>query len=405
VYETVAGLVCSVRPAARDLVESAAKDPAMRVEKLRSGRYRAAYTGPDHRLYRAPATFEAKDDAVAWLSARRAEIELRVWAPEVAARAAANATLPTLRQYGDKWIENRRTRGRELRPTTREQYRMLLETQIYPTFGDIRIDQISVEDVNEWYDAVAPGRETLRSHAYSLLRTIFNSAATERPHPFVPYNPAHIRGAGNVKRVHKVRPASLEELRTIVNELPPRYKVMALLAAWCALRFGELTELRRGDIDVGTGRVKIRRAVTRAGGEFIIGLPKSDAGIRDVAIPPHLMPLVQGHLDDFTGPGRDALVFPAADNSDLNMAPSSLYRVYYPAREAAGRKDLRWHDLRHTGAVLAAQTGATLAELMGRLGHSTPVPPCATSTPPPTATPRLPAVFRRSLVRRCLATG
>ena len=45
----------------------------------------------------------------------------------------------------------------------------------------------------------------------------------------------------------------------------------------------------------------------------------------------------------------------------------------YLAREAgAGRPDLRFHDLRHTGAVLAAQTGATLAELMGRLGHSTP---------------------------------
>ncbi len=43
-----------------------------------------------------------------------------------------------------------------------------------------------------------------------------------------------------------------------------------------------------------------------------------------------------------------------------------------PPRVAADRPDLRWHDLRHTGAVLAASTGATLAELMGRLGHSTP---------------------------------
>jgi integrase len=41
------------------------------------------------------------------------------------------------------------------------------------------------------------------------------------------------------------------------------------------------------------------------------------------------------------------------------------------ARRTAGRPDLRFHDLRHTGAVLAAQTGATLAELMARLGHST----------------------------------
>ena len=49
-----------------------------------------------------------------------------------------------------------------------------------------------------------------------------------------------------------------------------------------------------------------------------------------------------------------------------------LKRPFDRARQAAGRPDLRFHDLRHTGAVLAAQTGATLAELMARLGHSTP---------------------------------
>ena len=27
-----------------------------------------------------------------------------------------------------------------------------------------------------------------------------------------------------------------------------------------------------------------------------------------------------------------------------------------------GRPDLRWHDLRHSGAMLAAATGATLAD-------------------------------------------
>jgi len=37
----------------------------------------------------------------------------------------------------------------------------------------------------------------------------------------------------------------------------------------------------------------------------------------------------------------------------------------------AGRlDDLTFHDLRHTGQTLAAQTGATLADLMKRLGHS-----------------------------------
>lgn len=343
-----------------------------RVEQLASGRYRAAYTGPDRQLYRAPMTFAARDDAIAWLSARRAEIEMQIWAPDVAARGQATRSVPTLQTYADVWVETRKTKGRALRPTTRRQYRMLLENFIYPTFGDERLDRITAEDVNEWYDALAPGRETIRAQSYSLLRTILGSAASERPNPLIPYNPAHIRGAGSTKRVHQVQPATLEELSIIVEELPDRYKLMALLAAWCALRFGELTELRRGDIDLRAGRVKIRRGVVLVDGEFIIGPPKTDAGIRDVAIPPHLMPAVRNHLAQHTASGRDSLLFPAAANEDRHMAPATLYKVYYPAREAAGRPDLRWHDLRHTGAVLAAQTGATLAELMGRLGHSTP---------------------------------
>src|SRR6185369_8264130 len=98
--------------------------------------------------------------------------------------------------------------------------------------------------------------------------------------------------------------------------------------------------------------------------------PKTDAGVRDVAVPPHLLPMLRQHLLEHCEPGKDGLLFPARGGGHL--APSSLYRVFYAARTKAGRDDLRWHDLRHTGAVLAAQTGATLAELMARLGHSTP---------------------------------
>ena len=82
------------------------------------------------------------------------------------------------------------------------------------------------------------------------------------------------------------------------------------------------------------------------------------------------MPMVRGHLDAHTGPERDALLFPAAQGGHLSQ--STMHKVFARARRIAGRDDLRFHDLRHTGAVLAAQTGATLAELMQRLGHSTP---------------------------------
>jgi len=54
------------------------------------------------------------------------------------------------------------------------------------------------------------------------------------------------------------------------------------------------------------------------------------------------------------------------------MHHGSMYKVFKHARKAIGRQDLRFHDLRHTGATMAAQAGATMRELMDRLGHSTP---------------------------------
>ena len=145
---------------------------------------------------------------------------------------------------------------------------------------------------------------------------------------------------------------------------------MVMLASWCALRFGETVELRRHDVDLSGEVIRIRRAAVRVSGQFQISTPKSDASIRDVAIPPHIIPIIENHLAKHVGKSRDSLLFPADHGGHLQ--PSTLMRHWYKARHAAGRDDLRWHDCRHSGAVLAAATGASLAELMARLGHSTP---------------------------------
>jgi integrase len=236
---------------------------------------------------------------------------------------------------------------------------------ILPALGDVPLREITPVMVRGWHADLGAKVPTLRAHAYALLRSILSSAVDDQ---LISQNPCHIRGAGVSKRVHKIDPLSLEQLAILVEAMPERLRAMVLLAAWCGLRFGELTELRRSDLDLVAGVIKVRRAVVRAGGEVIVGSPKSDAGTRDVAIPPHLIPMLKAHLTTWIT-GRDGLLFPGAGGGHL--APSSLYGHFYPAREAASRPDLRWHDLRHTGAVLAAGTGATLADLMARLGHST----------------------------------
>jgi integrase len=161
-------------------------------------------------------------------------------------------------------------------------------------------------------------------------------------------------------------------LAVIVDEMPEEYGAAVLIAAWAGLRFGELAELRRKDIDLAHTRLRIRRAVTHVDGQAIVGPPKSEAGVRDVAIPPHLVPVIEQHLQEHVGAGREALLFPAPTGGHLR-SDGAVHRAFADAREAAGRPDLTVHGLRHTGATLAAATGASLAEIMRRLGHSTPV--------------------------------
>lgn len=361
-----------------------------RLRQFRSGRWKASYTGPDGRLYEAPATFAAKIDAEAWLTDRRREIDRELWSPPAtaeqkkAATRTKKAAAEKFEEYAKRWLETRTVRGRPLKPRTVDHYRNLLDDHLVPAFGKKAIRDITMESVDRWYAKTLTDHPTMRSHAYSLLRTILETARTRDR--IIDTNPCLVRGGGTVRRKIKPKPATLEQLDIATAAMPERYRLMVPLAAWCALRFGELVELRRGDIEVAErtekdqqgndvvvreGVVRIRRGAVRTTGGWVIGDPKSEAGARDVAIPPHLVPQVKAHLSsEYVDAKRDSLLFAA--HAGGHLQPSTLYRHWYKARTAAGRDDLRWHDLRHSGATMAAQTGATLAELMNRLGHQSP---------------------------------
>ena len=332
------------------------------IERLSSGRFRARYPGPDGRRYTAPVTFVTKSEARGWLSLAHAEITRKRWAPPESVPTA----VVTFGGYAEQWLAQR-----DLKSRTREHYRKLLDQHLLPAFGPTALASITSESVRSWHAGFGTKTPTLRAHCYGLLRTILATAVSDG---LLSANPCHIRGAGNTKRAISIRPVTVPELVKLTHAMPAQYQAMVLLASWCALRFGELTELRRRDVDIdidaGRGVIHVERAVVRTAGGFVVGRPKSEAGRRDVAIPPHLLEALQEHLACHVGHEPEALLFAARHGGHL--APSTLKRHFYAARAIAGRPDLRFHDLRHTGATLAAATGASLAELMGRLGHGTP---------------------------------
>lgn len=342
------------KPRCSCLNPNAPRAPFGSLRVLPSGRHQARYTGPDGRTYRGPHTFDTHTDADEWLSRVRSEISRQVW------KAPGRIAAPdSFRMYAEGWLL-----VRPLQPRTRQHYRDLLDTRILPMLGELPLTDISPGLVRSWYASIDDGKATTRAHAYSLLRGILATAVSDE---VLTANPCHISRAGSTERIKEIRPASVAELEKLVAAMPEKYRLAALLSAWCALRFGEVTELRRKDVDLKARVLRIRRAVTWIDSKPVVGKPKSKAGVRDVAIPPHLVPTIKAHLRDHAG---IELLFPSPQG--IQLTTSTLYASYWPARKKAGRPDLRWHDLRHTGATLAAQSGATLSELMTRLGHRTP---------------------------------
>lgn len=336
------------------------------IRRLPSGRYQAHYTAPNGATVRAPATFAAKIHAEAWLVDRRREIDENRWNPGAAQRRRDRVTFEA---YAGDWLATRQIAGRPIKARTRAHYAGILKRELLPAFGPRLLTAITPGDIRNWHARTLVDKPTMRAHSYDLMKTIMASAIADE---LVDANPCRIRGAGSSKRVHKVRPASVTEIEVITHKMPARLQLAVICASWLAMRLGETLELRRGDVDVEAGVVRIRRGLVRVGGRLQIDTPKSAAGVRDVAIPPHLLELFREHLLEHTGAGADALMFPSSADPTRWLQSKSLYKEFRKARAAAGRDDLRWHDLRHSGAVLAAMSGASLAELMSRLGHSTP---------------------------------
>lgn len=363
------------------------------LEKLPSGRYRVRFTGPDGDRYKAPVTFEDVGAARLWLDreVKAIEADPEAWQPPEQRAASRRAGALTFGEYAEAWLSGRKVRGRPLADRTRDHYRDLLDRFILPTFEDVALKAITPEHVDRWYELTAADTPTYRAHAYALLRTVLGTAVDRGL--IRTANPAKVRGGGTTTRAKKIRPATLEELAVITAAMPERRRVMILLAAWTALRYGELAELRRADVDTRAGVVHVRRGVVRVrevdeDGEIHhvrkVKGPKTAAGVRDVPIPPHLLDDLRRHLLEHAAPGRDGLIFPGRDG---HLSPSSFYgresllnrdgtirrkgHGYYEARRIAGRPDLSFHSMRHTGLTNAAVAGATLAELMALAGHST----------------------------------
>jgi integrase len=320
------------------------------ITKVGDRKWRARYRTPDGAS--RSRTFAKRAEAEAFLVSVEHAKDTGVFVDRSMGRE-------TLASYAETWLSTRR-----LRPRTEALYRSLLNLHILPELGRVELRKITPEVVQRWH-ARLPGR-TVPAKSYRLLRAIMATAADNGR---VGRNPCRLKGAGIERSPERPLPTG-DDVWALADAIDDRYRALVLTAAFVGLRWGELLGLRRSDVDLETRTVHVLRQIIEVDGRIEEGPPKSEAGVRAVAMPPAVAVELASHMERFVGSSPDARVFVGAKGATPRRANFSP--IWSSARAAVGRPDLHLHDLRHYANLMAASAGASTKELMSRLGHASP---------------------------------
>lgn len=353
------------------------------VRQLKSGNWQARYLHHG-RWFKARDTFTRKDYATAWLRDEERLIALDAWSPPEERWAAKQRALrkdegPTLAEWFERFLAERLGQDEgAMQRTTLDKYRQDWRTRIH-TLGDVPVSKLDKDAVAVWWAGLGTKFPSARWHAYATLRTVMNAAVEAG---LAESNPCVLKGVRKPRVKHKAQALTPAELLTYLSAVDDRYRLPLAIAGLCGLRSGEVRALRRCDVDVEGRTVYVRRSVARVNCDDRVGQPghkrewlfkdpKSEAGIREVALPMFLVPLLKEHLAALTMRGREQLLFPAMDGRSP-LHTTVLAENHEKGLAAIGRSEVWVHDLRKTAATMAAQGGATVRELMVMLGHTTP---------------------------------
>lgn len=327
------------------------------IRKLPSGRFQARYSHLGRQVG-APDTFLTKTDARRWLSSVETDLARGDHFDESVGSVK-------FEQYALRWLEERALRHR-----TREMYESQLRKWIFPTFQSVSLKDITTPHVRSWRAGLLKTHlaENTVAKIYRLFRTIMETAVEDG---LLRANPVKLKGASK-ERVHLRPEVTFRDVVRLAEVIESEFSALVWTAATSGLRFGELTALRRFDVDTSTGQLRVLKSLSfEKGVGPVLGPPKSSSGERMVTVDPVTFELLRKHIDTFTGPEADALVFRSIKGSPL------LNRYFQPSWDRAKRKaevnpEIRFHDLRHLAGTTTASSGASTKELMARLGHSTP---------------------------------
>lgn len=228
---------------------------------------------------------------------------------------------------------------------------------VEPRWGQTAIADINRVDVEDWVAALGKSR-SVASRCVTILNGILDDAVAKR---LILTN-----SVGKVSLPRRNPKARLylshEQVAAFASEAGDMGAAVNILA-YTGLRWGELAGLHGPDIDTIGRRISVNRNAVQVGSKVIVGTPKTHE-LRTVPLPKFLAEQLKQHV-------RPGIVFPTRQGGYRRSprAAGTQRSWWRTAIAKAGIPEVTPHDMRHTAASLAVQSGANVKSVQRMLGH------------------------------------
>lgn len=325
-------------------------------------RWRARYVDGDGR--ERSQTFVRKGDAERFLVAVEADLLRGTYVDPQRAKLTVGA-------YAGRWLV-----AQPLRPSSRRTYEIYLRTRIVPALGQRALGSITPTDVRGLVRALQQDLAPITvHHVHGLLATILRAAMEDG---YLSRNPCARTAPGKGTKV-RIKPLSVGQVQSLVDALPERYRVAAMLGAGCGLRIGETLGLRIGSVDFAAAEIAVvEQLQLLPGAPPTLVAPKTASSIRVIPLPASVAAALREHLDRRPGSDRDLVL---RSGTGGPIWPNTFHaHIWRPAAVRAGLGKARFHELRHFYATALIRAGESVKTVQAALGHASAVETLETYT-------------------------
>ncbi|MCR4578213.1 MAG: site-specific integrase [Clostridiales bacterium] len=263
-----------------------------------------------------------------------------------------------------RWMEEwKRDWLLQVKETTVRRYDMELQLRIIPRLGKFDLDAVTAEQVQRFYNSLS--RDGLSAKSVKCTHGVLHEAFDKAVKLGLLTENITDKCVLPKQAIPEMRPFKNDEIAVFLEKIKGhRYENAYYVALFTGMREAEIMGLTWDCIDFESGTIHIYRQLQRTliKGKYSFTKPKNSKS-RTIKPATEIMNRLKA-IDI-----KDS-EFVFTDRNGVHLTINMLYKPFKKIVDSMGLGSMRFHDLRHTYAVLSLQGGCDIKTLSANLGHA-----------------------------------